>query len=103
VWPAVLVCGGVFAVVQFFWSNFIGPESSTSPAASPRSWRWRSSAGSGSRPRSGSSLRCARRRAPVRRHRAWTSAAPPAFAHGCPGCFSASWSRSGALAPSRRS
>ena len=26
VWPAVLVCGGVFAVVQFFWSNFIGPE-----------------------------------------------------------------------------
>jgi lactate permease len=26
VWPAVLVCGGVFAVVQFFWSNFVGPE-----------------------------------------------------------------------------
>jgi lactate permease len=26
VWPAVLVCGGTFAVVQFFWSNFIGPE-----------------------------------------------------------------------------
>ena len=26
VWPAVLVCGGVFAVVQYFWSNFIGPE-----------------------------------------------------------------------------
>jgi lactate permease len=26
VWPAVLVCGGVFAVVQFAWSNFIGPE-----------------------------------------------------------------------------
>src|SRR6185436_8960885 len=26
VWPAVLVCGGSFAVVQFLWSNFIGPE-----------------------------------------------------------------------------
>jgi lactate permease len=26
VWPAVLVCGGTFAVVQFVWSNFIGPE-----------------------------------------------------------------------------
>ena len=26
VWPAVLVCGGVFAVVQFAWSNFVGPE-----------------------------------------------------------------------------
>jgi lactate permease len=26
VWPAVLVCGGSFAVVQFLWSNFVGPE-----------------------------------------------------------------------------
>jgi len=26
VWPAVLVCGGTFATVQFFWSNFVGPE-----------------------------------------------------------------------------
>ena len=26
VWPAVLVCGGTFAVVQFAWSNFVGPE-----------------------------------------------------------------------------
>jgi lactate permease len=26
VWPAVLVCGGVFAVLQFAWSNFVGPE-----------------------------------------------------------------------------
>jgi lactate permease len=26
VWPAVLVCGGSFAIVQFFWSNFVGPE-----------------------------------------------------------------------------
>ena len=26
VWPAVLVCGGTFAVVQFFWSNFVGVE-----------------------------------------------------------------------------
>ncbi len=26
VWPAVLVCGGVFAIVQFVWSNFVGPE-----------------------------------------------------------------------------
>ena len=26
VWPAVLVCGGSFAVVQFSWSNFVGPE-----------------------------------------------------------------------------
>jgi lactate permease len=26
VWPAVLVSGGSFAVVQFFWSNFVGPE-----------------------------------------------------------------------------
>ncbi len=25
-WPAVLVCGGSFAIVQFVWSNFIGPE-----------------------------------------------------------------------------
>jgi lactate permease len=25
-WPAVLVCGGSFALVQFFWSNFVGPE-----------------------------------------------------------------------------
>jgi lactate permease len=26
VWPAVLVCGGTFAVVQFAWSNVVGPE-----------------------------------------------------------------------------
>jgi lactate permease len=26
VWPAVLLCGGVFAVVQFAWSNYVGPE-----------------------------------------------------------------------------
>ena len=26
VWPAVLVCGGTFAVVQFAWSNYVGPE-----------------------------------------------------------------------------
>jgi lactate permease len=26
VWPAVLVSGGSFAIVQFFWSNFVGPE-----------------------------------------------------------------------------
>lgn len=26
VWPAVLLCGGSFAVVQYAWSNFIGPE-----------------------------------------------------------------------------
>jgi len=26
VWPAVLVCGGVFAAVQFAWSNFVGVE-----------------------------------------------------------------------------
>jgi lactate permease len=26
VWPAVLVCGGTFALVQFLWSNFIGVE-----------------------------------------------------------------------------
>ena len=26
VWPAVLVSGGSFAVVQFLWSNFVGPE-----------------------------------------------------------------------------
>ncbi len=26
VWPAVLVCGGSFAIVQFLWSNFIGVE-----------------------------------------------------------------------------
>jgi L-lactate permease len=26
VWPAVVVCGGVFAVVQFWWSNYVGPE-----------------------------------------------------------------------------
>jgi lactate permease len=26
VWPAVLVSGGVFAVAQFAWSNFVGPE-----------------------------------------------------------------------------
>ena len=25
-WPAVLVSGGSFAVVQFLWSNFVGPE-----------------------------------------------------------------------------
>jgi lactate permease len=25
-WPAVLVCGGTFAIVQFAWSNFVGPE-----------------------------------------------------------------------------
>jgi lactate permease len=25
-WPAVLVCGGVFAIVQFWWSNYVGPE-----------------------------------------------------------------------------
>jgi lactate permease len=26
VWPAVVVCGGTFAVVQFLWSNFVGVE-----------------------------------------------------------------------------
>jgi lactate permease len=26
VWPAVLVCGGTFAMVQFAWSNFVGVE-----------------------------------------------------------------------------
>ena len=26
VWPAVLVCGGTFAIVQYAWSNFVGPE-----------------------------------------------------------------------------
>jgi lactate permease len=26
VWPAVLVSGGSFAVVQFVWSNYVGPE-----------------------------------------------------------------------------
>ncbi len=26
VWPSVLVCGGTFAIVQFAWSNFVGPE-----------------------------------------------------------------------------
>jgi lactate permease len=26
VWPAVLVCGGSFAIVQFGWSNLVGPE-----------------------------------------------------------------------------
>jgi lactate permease len=26
IWPAALVSGGSFAIVQFFWSNFIGPE-----------------------------------------------------------------------------
>jgi len=25
-WPAVVVCGGSFAIVQFLWSNFVGPE-----------------------------------------------------------------------------
>jgi lactate permease len=26
VWPAVVVCGGVFAIAQFWWSNYVGPE-----------------------------------------------------------------------------
>ena len=26
VWPAVLVSGGVFAIAQFAWSNYVGPE-----------------------------------------------------------------------------
>ena len=26
VWPAVIACGGSFALVQFGWSNFVGPE-----------------------------------------------------------------------------
>src|SRR5512145_411626 len=26
VWPAVVVSGGSFAIVQFLWSNFVGPE-----------------------------------------------------------------------------
>jgi lactate permease len=26
VWPAVIACGGSFALVQFAWSNFVGPE-----------------------------------------------------------------------------
>ena len=26
VWPAVLACGGSFALVQFAWSNYVGPE-----------------------------------------------------------------------------
>ena len=26
VWPAVLVSGGIFGIVQFAWSNYVGPE-----------------------------------------------------------------------------
>src|SRR6188472_3293416 len=26
VWPAVVVCGGTFAAVQYLWSNYVGPE-----------------------------------------------------------------------------
>src|SRR6188472_4176524 len=26
VWPAVLICGGTFAIVQFAWSNYVGVE-----------------------------------------------------------------------------
>lgn len=26
VWPAVAVCGGSFAIAQFLWSNYVGPE-----------------------------------------------------------------------------
>jgi lactate permease len=26
VWPAVLVSGGIFGIVQFLWSNYVGPE-----------------------------------------------------------------------------
>jgi lactate permease len=26
VWPAVLISGGVFAIAQYAWSNFVGPE-----------------------------------------------------------------------------
>jgi lactate permease len=26
VWPAVVVCGGTFAIVQYLWSNFVGVE-----------------------------------------------------------------------------
>ena len=26
VWPAVLVCGVSFAIIQFAWSNYVGPE-----------------------------------------------------------------------------
>ena len=57
VWPAVLVCGGVFAVVQFCWSNFVGPELVDIVGGLPRSAPSRSSAASGSPRKSGSSQR----------------------------------------------
>ena len=100
VWPAVLVCGGVFAVVQFFWSNFVGPElvdivgglaSLLALAVFCRVWKpaevWEfpevrarvglphAVSGQPSAARSRTALSCA---------------------PGCPGCSSASWSSSGA-------
>ena len=39
VWPAVLVCGGTFALVQFCGATLSASNSSTSPAACCRSWR----------------------------------------------------------------
>ena len=54
VWPAVLVCGGTFAVVQFAWSNYIGVELVDIVGGLARLRRSRSSRASGSRVTSGS-------------------------------------------------
>ena len=43
-WPAVLVCGGTFATVQFVWSNYVGPELVDIAGGLVSLGAWRSSA-----------------------------------------------------------
>ena len=94
VWPAVLVCGGTFAIVQFAWSNFVGVElvdivgglvSIAALALFLRVWQPTRRAGSFRRtPRSAVAAAAPPRRR-LDRHTRRASRA-----RGCRGCFSAS-------------
>ena len=112
VWPAVLVCGGVFAVVQFAWSNFVGPElvdivgglaslgalALLLPRLEAGAKSGRSRRASGRRSAAGRPCRVAS--GAVGQPPARGAIAAPAMrslsAPGCRGCSSAWWSSSGA-------
>jgi lactate permease len=94
VWPAVLVCGGTFALVQFAWSNYVGVEL-VDIAGGLASIFALGLLLQGWPPRTRGSRAMWRRRCPresaVRRPRRRSVA----LARGCRGCFSAWRSSSG--------
>ena len=104
VWPAVLVSGGSFAIVQFLWSNYVGPElvdivgglvSLGMPGGVLHWWR---PAEAWDFPEDGDrtfrlkpeATRAIRhswlRLQPEGRRRPSPTIAPPSYAPGCPGC-----------------